>query len=133
MRPAIRDLVILTGAVLALSGGAAHALTCYVLFDRSDNVVYRDTISPVDLSDQGAPARAAMRQRGEYMMISEADRCPQVAFVFGQAGSASLSMEDFLGSVRPETRASSATPARARSTTASSAGTAARTTAGPSK
>jgi hypothetical protein len=106
--------MLLTGAALALSGGAAHALTCYVLFDRNDNVVYRDTISPVDLSDQGTAARTAMRQRGEYMMISEVDRCPQVAFVFGQAGSASLSMEDFLGSVRPDTRASSATPPRTR-------------------
>lgn len=100
----------MTGIALGLMSSGAHALTCYVLFDRNDNVVYRDTIAPVDLSDQGTAARAAMRQRGEYMLISEADRCPQVAFVFGQAGSTSLSMEDFLGNVRPETRASTATP-----------------------
>jgi hypothetical protein len=115
MLPKIRDLVLLTGAALAMSSGTANAINCYVLFDRNDNVVYRDMIPPVDLSDQGAPARAAMRQRGEYMMISEADRCPQAAFVFGQAGSASLSVDDFLGAVKPETRASTATPARARS------------------
>ena len=107
---AMYHLVGMAGIALGLMSGGAHALTCYVLFDRNDNVVYRDTIAPVDLSDQGAAARAAMRQRGEYMMISEVDRCPQVAFVFGQAGSASLSMEDFLGNVRPETRASNATP-----------------------
>jgi hypothetical protein len=126
MRPAIRHLVLLAGTALALSGGAANALTCYVLFDRNDNVVYRDTIPPVDLSDQGAPARAAMRQRGEYMMISDVDRCPQAAFVFGQAGSASLSIDDFLGTVKPESRASAATPGRARSTSGSPGSTAAR-------
>ena len=126
MRPAIRNLMLLTGVSLALSGGAAHAFTCYVLFDRNDNVVYRDTVSPVDLSEQGAPAREAMRKRGEYVMISEADRCPQVSFVFGQAGSSALSMEDFLGAVRPDTRAGSATPPRARGTPGASTATPAR-------
>jgi len=106
----MNHLVGMAAIALGVMSGGAHALTCYVLFDRSDNVVYRDTIAPVDLSDQGTAARAAMRQRGEYMMISEADRCPQVTFVFGQAGSAALSVEDFLGNVRPERRASSATP-----------------------
>ena len=129
MRPAIRNLMLLTGASLALSGGAAHAFTCYVLFDRNDNVVYRDTVSPVDLSDQGAPAREAMRKRGEYVMISEADRCPQVSFVFGQAGSSALSMEDFLCTVRPDTRASSATPPRPRG---AATGTSTATPARPS-
>ncbi len=126
MRPAIRHLVLLAGTALALYGTAANALICYVLFDRNDNVVYRDTIPPVDLSDQGADARAAMRQRGEYMMISEVDRCPQAAFVFGQAGSPSLSIDDFLGTVKPESRVSAATPGRARSAPGSPGSTAAR-------
>lgn len=90
-------------AVAAMTLIAAHsadAITCYTLFDRNDNVVYRDSISPVDLSDQGTSGRAALQQRGEFLMISEADRCPQVAFVFGNAGTAALSTDEFLNGIQ---------------------------------
>jgi hypothetical protein len=94
--------------VLAISGAAA-ARTCYTLLDRNDNVVYRDTFSPVDLSDQGEAARAQLRQRGEYLLISEEEHCPQVTFVFGPGGSTALSVDDFLGGLKPSTHASGGT------------------------
>src|SRR5712671_2825223 len=49
---AVRRLPVLLmiAATLAVSAGAAEAATCYVLFDRYDNVVYRNTVSPIDLS-----------------------------------------------------------------------------------
>ena len=72
---------------LSLLSPAAGAFTCYMLYDRNDNLVYRDTISPVDMSDQGASARESMRDRGDYLVVADADRCPQVTFVFGAAGS----------------------------------------------
>jgi hypothetical protein len=84
-------------ATLALSAGVADAATCYMLFDRYDNVVYRNTVSPIDLSEQGAAARAAIRQRGEYLMVMESDRCSPVTFVFGVAGSKTLSIDDVVG------------------------------------
>jgi hypothetical protein len=86
-----RPLVSLTiAAALALLAGTANAASCYVIFDRFDNVVYRNTISPIDLSEQGADARAALRDRGEYLTMTDSDRCQPVTFVFGVAGSKTL-------------------------------------------
>ena len=89
-----------TGLMTLVSAHSANAITCYTLFDRNDNVVYRDTVSPVDLSDQGTAGRAALQQRGEFLMISEADRCPQVAFVFGNAGTSALSTDEFMNGIQ---------------------------------
>ena len=86
----------LAASLLSMANGAA-ASTCYVLYDRFDNIVYRNTMSPIDMSDQGAPARAAMRQRGEYLMVMESDRCAPVTFVFGGAGSKTLSIDEIVG------------------------------------
>src|ERR1700676_2478966 len=120
-----RPPVLLTiAAMLAVSAGAAEAATCYVLFDRYDNVVYRNTVSPIDLSEQGAAARAALRQRGEYLLVMDSDRCPPVTFVFGAAGCKRLSIDDGVGGFRVEhpttgqasaktQRRSAATPASA--------------------
>ena len=82
---------------LSLLSPAAGAFTCYMLYDRNDNLVYRDTISPVDMSDQGAGARESMRDRGDYLVVADADRCPQVTFVFGAAGSSALSVDSVVG------------------------------------
>jgi hypothetical protein len=93
----------------------AQAITCYTLLDRNDNVVYRDTRSPIDLSDQATPGRASLQKRGEYLMISEAERCPQVAFVFGNAGTTNLSTDEFLNGIqsarspRPDAQTASGT------------------------
>jgi hypothetical protein len=84
-------------AALTLLAPAAGAFTCYMLYDRNDNLVYRDTISPVDMSEQGAAARESMRDRGDYLVIADADRCPQVTFVFGAAGSSTLSVDSIVG------------------------------------
>jgi hypothetical protein len=122
-----RPPVLLTiTAALAVSAGTAEAATCYVLFDRYDNVVYRNTVSPIDLSDQGAAARAALRQRGEYLLVMDSDRCPPVTFVFGAAGSKTLSIDETVGGLPVENppaaraspkprRGSSAAPAAASS------------------
>ena len=90
-------VLLMIAATLAVSAGAAEAATCYVLFDRYDNVVYRNTVSPIDLSDQGAAARAALRQRGEYLLVMDSDRCAPVTFVFGVAGSKTLSLDETVG------------------------------------
>lgn len=101
-------LIVAAIVILAIAGPAA-ARTCYTLLDRNDNVVYRDTFSPVDLSDQGEAARVQLRQRGEYLLISEEEQCQQVRFVFGPGGSTALSVDDFLGRLQPSTRASGGT------------------------
>ena len=54
----VSPVVLATCATaLSLLSPAAGAFTCYMLYDRNDNLVYRDTISPVDMRDQGAGAR----------------------------------------------------------------------------
>jgi hypothetical protein len=115
-----RRLVLLTiAAALAMSAGIAGTASCYILFDRFDNVVYRNTVSPIDLSDQGAAARAALRQRGEYLLVMESDRCPPVTFMFGAAGSKTLSIDETVGGFPAENpptgRAASSKPRRGSS------------------
>ena len=91
--------IVLTACAAAVSlvSPAAGAFTCYMLYDRNDNLVYRDTISPVEMSDQGASARESMRDRGDYLVVADADRCPPVTFVFGAAGSSTLSVDSIVG------------------------------------
>src|SRR5438105_14665605 len=96
-------VLLMIAATLALSAGVAEAATCYLLFDRYDNVVYRNTVSPIDLSDRGAAARAALRQRGEYLLVMDSDRCAHVTFVFGAAGSKTLSLDATDGALPADT------------------------------
>jgi hypothetical protein len=101
--PVVLAIVAVIG-VLTIAGTVA-ARPCYTLLDRNDNVVYRDTFPPVDLTDQGEAARAQLRERGEYLLISEAEQCQQVTFISGPGGSTALSVDDFLGGLQPSTRA----------------------------
>ena len=102
-------LVIVAVIVILAIAGTAAARTCYTLLDRNDNVVYRDTFPPVDLRDQGEAARAQLRERGEYLLISEQEQCQQVTFVSGPGGATALSVDEFLGGLQPSTRASGGT------------------------
>jgi hypothetical protein len=83
----------LAAAIAAMAAPAA-AVTCYVVMDRSDNVIYRSTVPPVDLSDQGKPARERMRERGEYLMFGEFEQCPGVTFFTGAGGSKGLALDE---------------------------------------
>jgi hypothetical protein len=80
-------------AALVLGSTGAQAITCYVVFDRSENVIYRDVYPPVDMSEKGATAREAMRRRGEFLMFGDFERCPTVEFVTGAAGAVNLDLQ----------------------------------------
>jgi len=90
----MRTLTLLAGAMLcaALSGPVA-AFTCYTVLDRNENVIYRDTYPPVDMSDQGAAERQRMRNRGEHLLAMEAERCPGIQFFMGNAGTTTLNVD----------------------------------------
>jgi hypothetical protein len=90
--------------------GAASALTCYTLLDRNDNVVYRDTYPPIDLSERGVAERERMRSRGEHLIAMETDRCPNVEFFTGAAGTPSLDVDAVVNGM-PTRRAAVAAPA----------------------
>ena len=90
----MRTTVLLAGVLTcaALSGPAA-AITCYTVLDRNDNVIYRDTYPPVDLSDQGTADRQRMRNRGEHLLAMDTERCPGIQFFMGNAGTTSLNVD----------------------------------------
>lgn len=85
--------------VAIASAMPAQAMVCNIVFDRNDQVIYRDVSPPLDLSDGGARARAAMRQRGEYLMVIDTDRCTRVAPATATSGTASV--EEIVGEMRP--------------------------------
>jgi len=124
--------MIAAGAAFGAAAGPATAMQCYTVLDRSDNVVYRGTVPPLDLSDRGNPEREAMRQRGQHMIAMDADRCPGVEFFTGTAGSPNLSVDQIVGGIAPmrgrsptgnaATATSTATPKQPAATPAKKAG-----------
>ena len=94
----------------ALLVPAAHAVNCFIVMDRNENVIYRDVLPPVDLSDAGKPAREAMRQRGEYFLFHDAETCPRMEFFTGGAGNVALALDQTLAPTTVPPRAPAATP-----------------------
>jgi hypothetical protein len=82
---------------VAASGGA-QAITCNIVFDRANAVVYQDVNPPVDMSERGAAARDRMRQRGEQLMIIDTDQCPRLVF---STIANSASVDEIVAGMRP--------------------------------
>lgn len=93
--------MLAAAAGFAAAAGPATAMQCYTVLDRSDNIVYRGTVPPIDLSERGDPEREAMRRRGQHMIAMDADRCPGVEFFTGTAGSSNLSVDQIVGGITP--------------------------------
>ena len=86
---------LIVGAALGAVAMPASAISCFEVVDRSNVVIYRDTHSPVDLSDAGARARDAMRTRGETLIFFDTETC----VVLGKtsaAGSKTLSVDEIV-------------------------------------
>ena len=98
----MRRLSILAAALAAAAvfPGAANAMTCYSVLDRTDNTIYQDTQPPVDMSETGAAAREAMRARKDFLTVSETDRCPQVTAPLGATGYRTASVEEIVSGMR---------------------------------
>jgi len=92
----IRCGALLVGAAFCALQAPAQASTCYFVFDRSDTVIYRDAAPPVDMSIRGAPARDAMRQRGEYLLFVDTDRCAPLAFITGPGTPGTLTVDQIV-------------------------------------
>lgn len=89
MRPLLLALTVCAAAALTPS---ASGMTCYLVLDRNDNVIYQDIFPPLDLSDAGDAERKAMRARNEHMIAMETDRCPRLELVAGQ-GAGRINLE----------------------------------------
>jgi len=60
--------------------GVMAAPTCFTVYDRQGEIVYRDTALPFEgAADPKTPGRTAMRERGEHLVFFEADFCVPVA------------------------------------------------------
>lgn len=104
MRPIALAAAALVAAGLSAVAGEARALTCYVVFDRTDNVLYRDVYPPVDLSDAGRAEREAMRRRGEFLLFMESEQCPRLEFFTGAAGTVAVRLDQTLSPALEVTR-----------------------------
>jgi hypothetical protein len=76
------------------------AITCYEVIDRNNVVILRGTHPPVDLSHAGAPAREAMRARGELLVIFSSENCVLVGRAAADAGR-TLTTDEIVAGWRP--------------------------------
>lgn len=95
MRSRLFGLVLSVVATLA-AASPAHALICYIIYDRSANVIYQSTYPPVDMSSAGYAQREALRARGEHLTFGDIAECPTVVFLTGAGGSSELRVDDVL-------------------------------------
>lgn len=117
----MRHPLISVAIAAALSCAAsAHAVTCNVVLDRNDNVIYRDVVPPVDLSERGKAERSAMRQRGEYLLMMDVDQCPTFVATSTASGAAGASVDEIVAGLRSYTGAGTLPTGRARGTAAAS-------------
>jgi hypothetical protein len=93
-------LISVAIATVLSCAATAQALTCHIVLDRNDNVIYRDAVPPVDLSDRGKDERAAMRQRGEFLLMMEADQCPTFVATSNASGAAGASVDEIVAGLR---------------------------------
>jgi hypothetical protein len=97
----MRALTILAfGLAAAAASGASSAVTCYTLLDRSDSLLYQDSLPPVDMSERGAAVREDLRRRNEYLLVSEVESCPAVAAAAGTTGYRPATVDEIVGGMR---------------------------------
>jgi len=105
----------LAAVAIILAAAPAAAVNCYMIVDRSNEVIYQDITSPIDLSDEGAAERDALRQRGQQLIGMEAEHCP--AIDRGRAGKGGpATVKEIVAGMRPAASfGTTATPASSAS------------------
>ena len=102
MRVRIPRMEIAAGLIALGAAGLAMAAPCYLILDRNDAVIYRDTQPPFDLStDNNSAERKALRQRGQHLLVAEFDRCDAVGYISPTTGSTQASVDDIVMLLRP--------------------------------
>jgi hypothetical protein len=86
--------LILAGLTCIAVSTPAHALICYVIYDRNENVIYQSTYPPLDMSNAGYPQREALRARGEHLTFGDVAQCPTVVFLTGAGGTSDLRVDE---------------------------------------
>ena len=91
---------LIAGAAVGATAMPVSAITCYEVIDRNNVVTLRGTHPPVDLSNAGAPAREAMRARGELLVIFNAANCVLVGRASADGGK-TLTTDKIVAGWRP--------------------------------
>ena len=78
----------------------ATASVCYALVDRTNEVTYQGTLPPVDLSDEGAAAREALRAQGQQLIAMETERCPPIDRGRNGAKNSAATVEEIVAGMR---------------------------------
>ena len=86
--------LIFVGASCIAAASPAHAIMCYVIYDRSDNIVYQSTYPPMDMSNAGYAQREALRARGQHLTFGDIPKCPTVVFLTGAGGTGNLRVDE---------------------------------------
>ncbi len=91
---------LIAGAAMGAAAMPVFAITCYEVIDRNNVVILRGTSSPVDFSNAGAPAREAMRGRGELLVIFSSENCVLVGRATADGGR-TLTVDEIVAGWRP--------------------------------
>jgi len=81
----------------------AAAFNCYAIVDRSNEVIYQGALSPVDLSEDGAPARDALRARGQQLIAMDTDNCPAIDRINLATRGGPATVEEIVAGMRSST------------------------------
>lgn len=84
-----------------LVSGPALAAPCYVIYDRNDAVVYRDSEPPFDLGDPNAPERAMMRRQGQHLLVAEFENCNPVGYISPATGGTTATVDEIVMQLKP--------------------------------
>lgn len=79
----------------------AAGAPCFLILDSKDVVLYRDLVPPFDLSVPRSPERAALRQRGQMLLIAEFDDCRPVGYIATATGGTTASVDDIVMQLKP--------------------------------
>jgi len=104
MRPGLFGLIF-AGASCVFTATSAQAIICYVIYDRSENVIYQSTYPPVDMSNAGTPERDALRRRGQHLTFGDLAQCPTVVFLTGSGGTSELHVDEVVAGMPARTLA----------------------------
>ena len=102
MRSSALSAAIAAVAIVVTAAPAA-AFDCYMIVDANNEVVYQDVTPPIDLSENGAAARDAIRVRSAQLIAMDTDRCPAIdrTLIAGRRGPASV--EEIVAGMRSAT------------------------------
>ena len=106
-------------AALVVVSTPAAAFNCYAIVDRNNEVIYQGALSPVDLSEDGAPARDALRARGQQLIAMDTDNCPAIDRVNLATRGGPATVEQIVAGIRSATPYGTGTGAAAAQADAS--------------